>query len=89
LTSRSEDSFDRGFALAYAVVFCLTNFYYYAGHWVFAFRYLEVAEMLGRANKSNKAHLRVRKITGKINVFAVGTMSVSYFLMILNWILYL
>lgn len=43
--------------------------YYITRHiaqWAFAFRYLEVAEMLGREDKSDAKHREVRKKTSKI-----------------------
>ena len=39
--------------------------------WLFSFRYFEVAEMLGRKDKSNLAHIKARKITSKINIAGV------------------
>jgi len=44
---------------------------YFIAHWLFSFRYFEVAEMLGRADKSNEAHLRARSITGKVTIGAI------------------
>ena len=38
---------------------------------LFSFRYFEVAEMLGRRDKSNEAHLMARRITGKVSIVAV------------------
>ena len=49
----------------------LGGFFYLAAHWLFAFRYFEVAEMLGRKDKSNEAHIRARKITQRISVAVV------------------
>jgi hypothetical protein len=48
----------------YALNLCL----YYIAHWLFSFRYFEVAEMFGRQDKSDKAHLRARSITSKISL---------------------
>jgi hypothetical protein len=39
--------------------------------WLFSFRYFEVAEMLGRKDKSNRAHIQARKITSKITIAGV------------------
>jgi hypothetical protein len=60
------------------------NFYFYFGHWMFAFRYFEVAEMLGRADKSYEAHIRARKITGRISVAVIIIMAATSIAYITN-----
>jgi hypothetical protein len=40
--------------------------------------------MLGRADKSNEAHVRARKITGKISVGMTTLISATFFLLIIS-----
>ena len=42
------------------------------GHWLFAFRYFEVAEMLGRKDKSLEMHIKARAFTSKIRNCVIG-----------------
>jgi hypothetical protein len=54
---------------------------YYLAHWFFSFRYFEVAEMLGRTDKSNQMHLKARKITNKVSVSMTFLIIASYCVM--------
>lgn len=51
---------------------------YHMGHWLFAFRYLEVAEMFGREDKSNEKHVQVRKVTSKVCYTGIAIIIVNY-----------
>jgi hypothetical protein len=53
-------------------------------HWFFSFRYFEVAEMLGRADKSNEMHLKARKITTKVTISMAVIIIASYCAMSVN-----
>jgi hypothetical protein len=46
------------------------------GHLLFAYRYLEVAEMFSREDKSEAKHIKNRKITGWIRNIIVGSLAV-------------
>jgi hypothetical protein len=70
------------------VSFALSCCFYYVGHWLFAFRYFEVAEMFGRKDKSLKKHEEVRKVTKKISYIGVGVIVLNYLLFIANHAIY-
>ena len=54
---------------------------------MFAFRYFEVAEMFGRADKSNERHTKIRKITSKICYLGIAIIILTYSLNIGDFIL--
>jgi hypothetical protein len=78
LTSKFDNSFSQNVTFAYNLSAYLQGFCYFSAHWLFSFRYFEVAEMLGRANKSNEAHIKARKITSKISVTMIFLIGVNY-----------
>jgi hypothetical protein len=43
-----------------------------------------VAEMLGRGDKSNAAHLKARKITSRISIVVIACYGVNYFITVLE-----
>jgi hypothetical protein len=55
---------------------------YSIGRWLFCFRYFELAEILGRKDKSTEAHIKARAMTSKINVTVV-------ILIVVLWVLFL
>jgi hypothetical protein len=65
-----------------AISFCL----YHQAHFLFAYRYFEVAEMFGRQDKTMEKHIRVRKVTGKISYAVIGLIATNYLVFIANLI---
>jgi hypothetical protein len=61
---------------------------YHQAHFLFAYRYFEVAEMFGRKNKTMQNHIKVRKVTGKISYVVIGLIAINYLLSIANVINY-
>jgi hypothetical protein len=61
---------------------------YYNGHFLFAFRYFEVAEMFGREDKSLAKHEKNRKITQKISYVGVAIITINYLIEITNYVIY-
>jgi hypothetical protein len=51
--------------------------FYYTGHFLFAYRYFEVAEMFGREDQSLAKHEKNRGITQKISYFGVALIAVN------------
>jgi len=66
--------------ILYSMSYCC----YHISHWLFAFRYFEVAEMFGRDDKSNEKHLRARKISSKFTYLGVSVIVLNYALSIFN-----
>jgi hypothetical protein len=66
--------------------FCytLTNMLYYFGHFLFVFRYFEVAEMLGREDQSLVKHKKNRGITQKISYLGLAIISANYLIRFAN-----
>jgi hypothetical protein len=56
----------------------LSDCAYNVAHWLFAFRYFEVAEMLGRAERTIEQHFEVRKITSKISYVGIAVIIIDY-----------
>jgi hypothetical protein len=84
LTNRFDSNFEQNIEFSYVVSVRLQAFFFYSAHWLFAFRYFEVAEMLGRADKSNEAHLRSRIITSGISVGVILMYGFNFLLAIYN-----
>jgi hypothetical protein len=63
--------------------------FYYNGHFLFAYRYFEVAEMFGREDKSQAKHEKNRGITRKISYVCVAIISVNFLIEITNIGIYL
>jgi hypothetical protein len=61
---------------------------YYNGHFLFAFRYFEVAEMFGREDKSLAKHETNRRITQKISYVGVAIITINYLIEITNYVIY-
>jgi hypothetical protein len=59
---------------------------YHQAHFLFAYRYFEVAEMFGRKDKSMKKHIKVRKVTSKISYVVIGLIAINYLVSIGNLI---
>jgi hypothetical protein len=53
------------------------------GHFLFAYRYFEVAEMFGRKDKSQDMHLKARKITSKIRNGLITLISACFLTLII------
>jgi hypothetical protein len=70
--------------LTLVVATALKIMFYFIGHWLFAYRYFEVAEMLGRDDKTLEKHEKVRKITCKICYVGVAVIIMSHFAQIAN-----
>jgi hypothetical protein len=58
--------------------------FYYNGHFLFAYRYFEVAEMFGREDKSLVKHEKNRGITRKISYVGVAIISIDYLINFAN-----
>ena len=59
---------------------------YHQAHFLFAYRYFEVAEMFGRKDKTMQNHIKIRKVTSKISYVVIGLIAINYPLNIANWI---
>ena len=59
---------------------------YHQAHFLFAYRYFEVAEMFGRKDKTMHNHIKIRKVTGKISYVVIGLIAINYLIDIANWI---
>jgi hypothetical protein len=66
--------------ICYAVSYCL----YHQAHFLFAYRYFEVAEMFGRKDKSMQMHIRRRKMTSKISYVILGIIAINFLIYIIN-----
>jgi hypothetical protein len=62
--------------------------FFFVGHWLFAFRYFEVAEMFGREDKSIQMHEYARKITSKICYTGIAVISLNYIINDITWVLW-
>jgi hypothetical protein len=62
--------------------------FYYNGHFLFAYRYFEVAEMFGREDKSLAKHEKNRGITAKISYVCVAIISMNFLLNFGNYGIY-
>ena len=58
--------------------------FYYIGHFLFAYRYFEVAEMFGRDDQSQAKHENNRGITRKISYVGVGFITINYLVELVN-----
>ena len=68
--------------------FALGNGCFFVGHWLFAFRYFEVAEMFGRDDKTIEKHESRRRITSKISYFGVSIIVLDYLIYLANYGIY-
>jgi hypothetical protein len=57
---------------------------YHQAHFLFAFRYFEVAEMFGRKDKSMRNHIKIRKVTSKISYVVIGLIAINYLVSLAN-----
>jgi hypothetical protein len=62
----------------------LADAFYYNGHFLFAYRYFEVAEMFGREDKSRAKHEINRGITRKISYVCVAIIAINYLIYFAN-----
>jgi hypothetical protein len=62
--------------------------FYYNGHFLFAYRYFEVAEMFGRDDKSQAKHEINRGVTRKISYVYVAIISLNYLINLGNYGIY-
>ena len=60
--------------------------FYHQAHFLFAYRYFEVAEMFGREDKTMEMHIKVRKLTSKVSYLIIGLIALNYLLNISNWL---
>jgi peptidoglycan/LPS O-acetylase OafA/YrhL len=58
------------------------------GHFLFAYRYFEVAEMFGREDKSQAKHEINRGITRKISYVCVAIISINFLIWFVNFGIY-
>jgi hypothetical protein len=68
--------------LFYTLSFCT----YHIGHFLFAYRYFEVAEMFGREDKTPEKHITVRKVTQKISFVGVAIIVINYLFVGYVWV---
>jgi hypothetical protein len=66
----------------------LRNMFWYNGHFLFAFRYFEVAEMFGRQDQTQVKHDKNRGVTRKISYVGVALISINYFIELANYGIY-
>jgi hypothetical protein len=62
----------------------LNSIFYYNGHFLFAYRYFEVAEMFGREDKTQAKHEKNRGITRKISYVCVAIITINFLILIAN-----
>jgi len=74
--------------LVYYAITAMAAFFYLGGHWLFAFRYFEVAEMLRRKDKSIEAHLKARRITFRITIGVIVFLVIAVTGNVLNSVFY-
>jgi hypothetical protein len=60
--------------------------FYHIGHFLFAYRYFEVAEMFGRDDKTMEKHIQIRKITQKISYVCIAIIVLNFLIDIIMWI---
>jgi len=56
----------------------MANCSFYTAHWLFAFRYFEVAEMFGRDDETQEKHDAIRKITSKISYVGCAIICINW-----------
>ena len=61
---------------------------YNNGHFLFAYRYFEVAEMFGREDKTLAKHEKNRAITRKISYVIVAVITLNYLIEMANYVIY-
>ena len=66
----------------------LSAMFYYNGHFLFAYRYFEVAEMFGREDKSLAKHEKNRGVTRKISYVGVALITLNYLIQLANKCIY-
>jgi hypothetical protein len=71
ISDKSDRTFYNNIKFFFVSALAISYCFYNITHWLFSFRYFEVAEMLGRKDKSDAAHLKARSITGKISIVAI------------------
>ena len=71
-------------ALFNNLCYALQSAFYYNGHFLFAYRYFEVAEMFGREDKSQAKHEINRGVTRKISYVCVTIMFLNYLIEFAN-----
>jgi hypothetical protein len=62
----------------------LSDAFYFNGHFLFAYRYFEVAEMFGREDQSQAKHDINRGVTRKISYVCVAIISLNYLIEFAN-----
>jgi hypothetical protein len=62
--------------------------FYYNGHFLFAYRYFEVAEMFGRDDQTQAKHENNRGITRKISFVGVALISINFLIELSNYGIY-
>ena len=75
-------------ALFNNLCYALSDACYYNGHFLFAYRYFEVAEMFGREDQSQAKHEINRGVTLKINYVCVAIISINYLILFANYGIY-
>jgi hypothetical protein len=76
-------SFDSSMVTCFLSIYYMYIYFLVIGHFMFAYRYFEVAEMFGREDKSQAMHLKVRKITSKVRN-GVIVLITAYFITLLS-----
>jgi hypothetical protein len=83
-----DDSTNKYFTNLYLLegtCFAMSCCLYHQAHFLFAFRYFEVAEMFGRKDKTMKKHIKIRKVTSKISYAVVGLIAINYLIYIADF----
>jgi hypothetical protein len=66
------------------ICYALQGIFWTNGHFLFAFRYFEVAEMFGREDQTLAKHEKNRGITQKISYMGVSIITINYLIFIAN-----
>jgi hypothetical protein len=68
-------------------IICIGIFkgFWHNGHFLFAFRYFEVAEMFGRKDKTMSKHEENRGITRKISYVGVAIITLNFLIYIFTF----
>jgi hypothetical protein len=74
----------RNIGMCFWICVGLSNMFWTIAHFLFAFRYLESAAMLGKISKTLAEHKRNQAISQKITYIGVGLITTNYLIFIAN-----
>jgi hypothetical protein len=85
---KPSDEWLANISLLWVTCDAFTNVFYYIGHFLFAYRYFEVAEMFGRDDQSQAKHEKNRSITRRISYVIVALICINWFIECANYGIY-